>query len=251
MRNTTDPLISFLCPAYRCERYLDEMVWSVLRQTYNRWELCLVDDGSDDHQWSKAEHWAGIDPRIRILQAPHEGYALAYNRAMAMATGDIFARIDADDIIHPERLECQLRELVSAGADICTCVLLRVRTDGTPMHERCTEMIPWRYITRRTPTGPGSSTIMAWRDVYDRVGGFDPKYEWSADSDWNFRALACDGPPLRWCHCPQVLYFYRDHPGQMMKIGRDRSLEVHLDRQRFYFRIIRERLHRESRNRRA
>ncbi len=248
MRNTDNPLVSLLCPAYRCERFLDDMVWSVLRQTYVNWELCMVDDGSDDDQWSKMSRWSSVDPRIRAEQIPHSGYALAYNHSMGMAKGDLFARQDADDTVHPDRLLKQVKLIIEDRADICTCVLQRVRESGERMHERTTGMDPWRYITRRYPTGPGSGTIMAWRDVYDRVGGFDPKYEWSADSDWNFRALVCDNPPLRWTHCPDVLYYYRDHQGQMMKVGREASMAAHWDRQRHYYPEIRNRIRREQRH---
>lgn len=228
----TEPLVSILSPAYRCARFLNEMIISIRAQTYRNWEILLVDDGSDDDQWTLMEHWAGLDARIRIRKTKHQGYAGAFNTALRMARGDIIARQDADDYSLSERLTRQVTALQQARADIVTCGIACLKPTGRLIHKWVTGMNVERFVTDPTPKGPGGAVAVATRKVYERVGGLDPKYELSGDSDWYFRLLASDGPPETWFHIGTDLYIYRTHPGQMHKGIQAQA--VHRERQAFY-----------------
>lgn len=96
------PLISIITPTWRANRrYLTECIDSVLAQSYQRWELCLVDDGSPDPETQHfVQSFAERDPRIRVKHlARNSGIALATNEALSMATGDFVAFLDHDDTI--------------------------------------------------------------------------------------------------------------------------------------------------------
>lgn len=106
------PTISVILPCYNGAPFLREAVDSVITQTFGNWELILVDDGSTDE--TKAIMDSYNDPRIQYLQNDgNKGLVFSLNRALAAASGDYIARMDADDICKPQRFEKQVAFLES------------------------------------------------------------------------------------------------------------------------------------------
>lgn len=101
------PLVTIALPIYNAGSCLRLAVLSMLNQTYQNWEMLIIDDGSTD---SSLESIANIDdPRIRILQdGANKGLAVRLNEAIDLARGEYFARMDHDDVSYPERIERQL-----------------------------------------------------------------------------------------------------------------------------------------------
>ena len=101
------PTVSVILPAYNGARFLKEAVESIVKQTFQDWELIVVDDGSTDET---PEIMSGYhDSRIRYLKNNNnKGLVYSLNRAIDEATGVYIARMDADDISKPERLEKQV-----------------------------------------------------------------------------------------------------------------------------------------------
>lgn len=97
--------VTVLVPAYNVANYIAEAIRSVLEQTFSEFELLIIDDGSTDDTVAKIQTFK--DPRIRLIQANHEGFAAALNRGIKEAKGYYIARFDADDICYPERLRIQ------------------------------------------------------------------------------------------------------------------------------------------------
>ncbi|WP_460414185.1 glycosyltransferase family 2 protein [Thermus hydrothermalis] len=92
--------------------FLELAVRSVFAQTYENWELILVDDGSDDGSYERA--MAIRDPRVRVFRdGVNKGLPARLNQITALARGEYIARMDADDIMHPERIEKQVHYLES------------------------------------------------------------------------------------------------------------------------------------------
>lgn len=105
------PIVTVIMPVYNAGRYLRASLESVIAQTFERWELILIDDGSTD---GCMESIADIrDPRIRRIRQDNAGKPVAVNRALSEARGEFYAMQDADDISHPERLAKQLSCLLS------------------------------------------------------------------------------------------------------------------------------------------
>lgn len=239
-RMTADPvatpyLVSVLAPAYRCAPFIGEMIASLQAQTYDRWELIVVDDGSDDEQAEIVAAAQRDDARVRLERIAHAGYATAFNAALALARGVIIARQDADDWSAPDRLERQVGAL--RGANICTCGIAQVHADRRRSGAFVTGMEPERFLTDPVPRGPGGAVCVAKRYVYDRIGGFHADYEWSADSEWYLRALL-EIPRLRWVHVAADLYYYRRHARQMQRLDGGRALAVHRERRDYYRPLI-------------
>ncbi|MBQ6985582.1 MAG: glycosyltransferase family 2 protein, partial [Oscillibacter sp.] len=99
------PAISVIVPVYQGEALLPGCVESVRRQTFDDWELLLIDDGSTDNSRTLCEHYAAGDARIRVLAQPRNlGVSAARNRGLQEARGDYVAFLDADDRYVPGTL---------------------------------------------------------------------------------------------------------------------------------------------------
>lgn len=103
----TSPRVSVVMSAYNEERYIAGAIESILAQTFTDFEFVIVDDGSTDRTVEIIESYD--DPRIRLLRQPqNHGVVAAWTRGIAESTGEYIARMDADDLSHPERFERQV-----------------------------------------------------------------------------------------------------------------------------------------------
>lgn len=114
-----NPKVSIITPAYNAEQFLVYTVESVLRQTYQNWELFILDDGSTDDTFSSAKALAACDSRIHAVKNEENmGVAATRNRGIEMAKGDYIAFLDSDDVWREDKLERQIALLQSTGAAI-------------------------------------------------------------------------------------------------------------------------------------
>lgn len=107
----TQPAISVLLPAYDAAATLPACLASLARQTETAWECVLADDGSRDDTLAIARDAAARDPRIRVLSFPHRGLVATLNDALPRCRAPLVARMDADDLMHRERLAAQRARL--------------------------------------------------------------------------------------------------------------------------------------------
>jgi glycosyltransferase involved in cell wall biosynthesis len=106
-------LVSIITPTWKCARFIDETIRSVLAQTYTNWELLIQDDCSMDGTEELVKNWAKKDIRIKYeCNSCNVGAALTRNRALCRASGTWVAFLDSDDLWFPEKLEHQLRFMV-------------------------------------------------------------------------------------------------------------------------------------------
>lgn len=112
------PRVSVLLPTYQSGAYLRETLDSIWTQTYQDYELLVVDDASTDQTLEILQE--SKDPRLRIIQGRNRGLADALNLGITSARGDYIARIDADDLMVPDRLEKQVRFL-DAHPEVIVC----------------------------------------------------------------------------------------------------------------------------------
>ncbi|MEQ8716461.1 MAG: glycosyltransferase family A protein [Acidimicrobiales bacterium] len=183
MIETADlPLVTVVVPAHDAEAYLAEALDSALRQTWSPVEIVVVDDGSRDRTADVAAAATGV----KLLRQPNRGPAAARNAAVARATGDVVAYLDADDIWPADKLEVQVGYLLRNPE--CDAVLGReevLRTDGV-------EPPPWvqRLDGGEVADSLSLVTMVLWRRVLDRVGPFDESFRVSEDMEWLVRARA-------------------------------------------------------------
>lgn len=113
-------MITVLMPTYNCAAYISDAIKSILNQTFKEYEFLIIDDGSTDNTEEIVSHFK--DSRICYIKKRHTGLPDSLNFGLKKATYDLIARMDADDISHPLRLEQQLNYLkMNNEIDILSC----------------------------------------------------------------------------------------------------------------------------------
>lgn len=119
-----EPTVSVLMPVRNGTLFIDESIASVVAQSFQDWELVVVDDGSTDDTLAKLRMWQARDSRIVVISIPPSGLVAASNTAISASRGRYLARLDSDDICHRWRLQLQVAymdlrpELVVVGSSI-------------------------------------------------------------------------------------------------------------------------------------
>ncbi len=101
-------LVSIITPCYNGSKYVAETIESVLAQTYQDWEMFVVDDGSKDNSAEIIQSYVDKDSRIHIIRQLNGGSANARNHGLRMANGQYIALLDSDDLWNPEFLSEQI-----------------------------------------------------------------------------------------------------------------------------------------------
>jgi glycosyltransferase involved in cell wall biosynthesis len=111
-------LVSIITPCYNSVEYIAQTIESVLVQTYQRWEMIIIDDCSTDGSYEKALEYALRDSRIKVYRmGENGGAALVRNKAIEFSKGDYLAFLDSDDLWYPEKLKKQLHFMGENGCD--------------------------------------------------------------------------------------------------------------------------------------
>lgn len=179
----TLPNVSVILSVKNGEAYLGQALSSVFRQTFTDFELVVVDDGSTDRT---PEILGSIsDPRLTVITQSNVGLTVSLNRALARSRGDLIARMDADDVAHPERFAWQIAYL-DAHPEVG--LLGTACQEITPEGRVVTTVVPpandaqiRRALIHRNPFI--HSSIMARRGVIERAGRYDERLEVAQDYD--------------------------------------------------------------------
>jgi len=180
-RESSSPKVTVFIPTYNYGHFLGEAIQSVLDQTFQDWELIVVDDGSTDN--TREVVAAFRDPRIHYVYQQNQGNPAARNNALRLARGEYVACLDADDMWFPEKLEKQVAQLDSLPPTVglvYSDVYLFNNDDGA---------IIGRFLGgRRPPRGKVFDALLdtdGWfisdtgslirREVFDRVGLYDER----------------------------------------------------------------------------
>jgi len=105
-----NPTVSIVMAVHNMAAHIRESIQSLLNQIYQDFELIIIDDGSTDKTVDVIHQF--LDERIMVKRLSHQGLAVALNIGIRLARGEYIARMDADDIAMPERLEKQIRYLI-------------------------------------------------------------------------------------------------------------------------------------------
>jgi len=200
------PLVTIALPAWNSAATLRAAIASIRWQTFDSWELLLMDDGSTDDTVALAR--AAGDARIVVhSDGRHAGLATRLNQAIDLARGRYFARMDADDIAYPRRLEIQLAYLEAhPDVDLVAARALAFRGEGEViglMPHRGTHAAicarPWSGIPMPHPTWFGR---IEWFRRHRYAVPDAPRAE---DQELLVRAA----PSSRYAACPEILLGYR------------------------------------------
>ena len=117
-------LVSVVVPIYRVEKYLDDCISSIVRQTYHNLEILLVDDGSDDTCSCSCDRWAAEDSRVIVIHKHNGGLSDARNAGLGIIYGEYIAFVDSDDWIDNAYIEKLISAAINEQADVVTCALV-------------------------------------------------------------------------------------------------------------------------------
>lgn len=126
-------MISIIVPVYNVEKYFDKCMESLLGQTYEDFEIIVINDGSTDGSADLCDQWAKKDNRIRVFHQENKGLSAVRNRGLELAQGEYIAWVDSDDYVDTFYLEKLLKAYESTGADMVMCSF-STDTDGVVKH---------------------------------------------------------------------------------------------------------------------
>lgn len=224
------PKISIVIPAYNAEAFLGQTIASISAQSFDNFEIIVVDDGSTD---ATAEIASTADPRVRVVQQRNQGIAVARNVGISESRGEWIAFLDHDDLWHPHKLKAQTEVLErDPGCGIVYGEFLRWNPltppqflDETLDSRRIVPDLSGFILPRLIHTNwVLLSTAVIRRSVFDAVGCFDPAMP-PAD-DWDLMLRAAEH--FRFVKLAQPLALYRVHPGQTSLKLTPRNIEYEL-----------------------
>ena len=212
------PRISVLMPCRDASACLPDAIASLDTQSFTDFEVLAVDDGSTDGTGDLLAEWADRDHRVRVLTQGPRGIVTSLRAAAEAARGEIIARMDADDVAHPRRLERQLGLMDGPdGVDACGCGVRYFPSsqvqDGAARYEQwINSLVSHDDIVRDifVECPIPHPTLMVRRGVLEAAGGYQDN-GWPEDYDLVFR-LWLNG--ARFGKVPAVLLQWREHAGR-------------------------------------
>lgn len=179
------PSVSVVMPVRNAMPYLDKAIQSILAQTYRDFELIIGDDSSTDDSRARIHAWARRDPRIRVLESDTPmGPAGSSNWVAQAATATLVARMDGDDIAHPDRLRRQIAVL-KARPD---AVLVGSMFEAIDEKGRMTRGRNRGVLLRRDGLpGIAHSSILYRAATFRDVGGYCAEHDFYEDADLYMR----------------------------------------------------------------
>ncbi|MEG4499663.1 glycosyltransferase [Microcoleus sp. F10-C6] len=221
--------VSVIIPTYNCDCYILRAVESASDQTYQDWEIIVVDDGSTDNTRQILEPYFDV---IQYVYQENQGAAIARNRGCELAKGEFLAFLDSDDFFLPEKLEKQIAcfdadprlDLVQTGwliVDKKDAGIYGVKPWQEAPKLDLESLVLYKSVRL--------SAMMLRREWWERLGGFDPRFPPTEDLDFVLR-LALKGCKSVWLK--EILTCYRQHDSNLMSGGSQvmKNMEIMMDK---------------------
>ena len=194
------PRISVIVPCYNAERYIGATLHSIYAQQWPDLEVIVVDDGSSDHS---VEVVARLFPQVIVAKQGNSGVAAARNKGISLASGELIAFVDADDYWLPGKLRLQWEALAAHGSArmaygawvVWECMdpgpdaaYLAGIAELAGFRDRWSGPSGWIYPQLLLDCEVWTSTVLAFRSLYDEIGVFDTALRIGEDYDLWLRA---------------------------------------------------------------
>lgn len=219
MNSGSEALISVIVPAYNVERYLDKCLASIARQTYERFEVILVDDGSADGTGEIARRYQRQDARFRVIAQPNRGVSCARNTGLRHVRGRYIAFVDSDDTVTEDYLATLYHTLRLHGANASICGT-RVAYDSELCVADPNQRDEYEVFNRQTALErllyQAGFGVSLWGKLFEAglfEGIFFPEGQLCEDTAVTYKVLARAG---RIAFNHRVCYFYYQREGSIM-----------------------------------
>ena len=212
----SNPRVSIVIPVYNREKYITLAVESVLRQTFQDWELIISDDGSTDRTLEMITEFAAHDNRIRVLTAEHKGAVHALIAGFDAAKGEFVGQLDSDDLLEPEALELTVKALDEHpdwGMVYTNYRDIDEQGQLTRVGWRCS--IPYSSHKLLTDFMVFHFRLIR-KTIYQKVGGFDSDFDKIEDYELCLRL----SETTEIGKVDEFLYQYRFHPDSLKSTAR-------------------------------
>lgn len=177
---TTRPTVDVIIPVFNREQLIRRAIASVLAQTYDRWQLIVVDDGSTDGTIDAVREFS--DDRLTLVEGAHSGVSTARNVGAATGIGSHVIFLDSDDEVEPRWLEALLDDGDDAGIVSCGA---RVVRPGEPAETRLPSRLGPEFHGLTGHFLPGCFLVR--RDVFERAGGYAPQLSFGENTELALR----------------------------------------------------------------
>ena len=231
-RRAPSPVVSVLVPSYNAQAYLAECLESVLNQSYPSIEIIVVDDGSTDESLAVARSFESRG--IRVIAQENRGPCSARNMAFYASRGDYLQYLDADDVLHAQKIEFQMERLQRAEPTaMASGAWGRFRSSVTDAvfipGEVWKDLDPVDWLVTSW-SGGGMMHSAGWlipRQIVVSAGPWVESLRWAANDDADFftRALLAS---TRCLFCADAKSYYRAVQGSQSTLSTRRSLEAAL-----------------------
>ncbi|MDP5200683.1 glycosyltransferase [Flavobacterium sp. DG2-3] len=203
-----DSLVSVVIPCFNVSKFVEETIESVISQTYQNWEIIIVDDGSNDDLFETIDKYLS-DSRISFFRKENGGLSSARNFGISKSKGIYILPLDADDLIHPTYIEKAVN--VFNNDDELKLVYCRVSYFGEKEGEW---ILPPYSFPEILIENMIFSASMFKKNDFISVGKYNETLK-SGLEDWDLwiRLLCPDGKVFK---IPEILFFYRKHAGTSM-----------------------------------
>ncbi len=226
----TSPKISVLMPVRDEAHHLPAALTSLTRQTFDDWELIAVDDGSQDATLSILQKAANADQRIKVFKRPPAGLVASLNFGLERCRASLVARMDGDDICHPQRLERQYVAMQQdPKLDLLGCCVRhfprpRLQAGMLAYEKWQNALLNQAQIERNlfVESPFAHPSVMYHKQKVTDLGGYRDM-AWVEDYDLWLR-MAETG--ARFARLPQTLLYWRDRPQRLTRTADNCSLDA-------------------------
>lgn len=235
----SQPLVSILTPFKNVSNYIEECLTSIINQSYNNWELVIIDDHSTDNSFDIVEDLAKSDSRIKLFKNDGAGIIKALRKAFKESSGDYITRMDSDDIMSKNKLEIMVSQLEEYGKQHVALGLVQYFSaigisNGYAKYEA--------WLNGLTKKGKNYSEIykecviaspcwMLHREDLLACDGFNPN-RYPEDYDLTFRFYEHDYKCLP---SNQLLHYWRDYSTRTSRTHEHYAQNYFLDIKLHYF----------------
>ena len=202
-------MVSIGIPFYNSENFLSDSIISIISQTYKNWELILVDDGSSDSSLKIANYYAQKNSRIRVISdGENKKLPARLNQLISESKGDYIARMDADDIMHPQRLEKQIGFLQkNQQYDLVSSGLISINNQNEVKGFRCVSQLYDEFSSPSLSYPIVHPSVMARKSWYER-NQYSLAYPRAEDFELWTRAIK--SKDFKMAVLPDLLLYYRE-----------------------------------------
>jgi glycosyltransferase involved in cell wall biosynthesis len=232
-----NPLVSIIIPCYNAENYIAQALESIREQSYTNIEVIVIDDGSSDNSTSICEEFTQADDRFSLLKnTSNNGVAFTLNRGIQQAVGKYIARMDADDISYPNRIERQVElledqeEVDIVGVDaIIIDTENKTHNNNNPIYLEFNTLSFSTYFSQPFFGGSLLGREAVFKEIAFKKGFISEDYEF---------ALNAVNKGFKLKNINIKLYGYRKNLSSISNTNHDGQVESHNRSSQFYLELL-------------